>query len=355
MSHNVEHGNLSETDGLHEPKGVAAATSGDVYVADGAASGAFSALEGTEIASTGEAGGTKFLQEDGDNTCSWQGVDVATDVTGMGTGVGAFLATPSSANLITAVTDETGSGALAFATSPTLVTPVLGTPSSGTLTSCTGLPGDTGTTSTGEDKGRILVADGANAVGWQELVWKDMIGIITVRGTGPTAPSLTAYQGGNVDQFAFSSGDEVMLEFHMPHDYAPGTDIYIHAHWSHNGTAISGNCTWEYTHMYAKGHHQQIFPAEKVVSTTTATTDITTTPRYEHFIDEVQLSAATPGGTQIDSDDLEPDGLILVRVSLTALPTITGGSPNEPFLHFVDIHYQSNYIGTANKVPNFYA
>ena len=43
----------------------------------------------------------------------------------------------TSAQLATAVTDETGSGALVFATSPTLVTPVLGTPTSGTLSNCT--------------------------------------------------------------------------------------------------------------------------------------------------------------------------------------------------------------------------
>lgn len=47
-------------------------------------------------------------------------------ITGFGTGVAAWLATPSSANLATAVTDETGSGALVFANTPTLVTPVLG-------------------------------------------------------------------------------------------------------------------------------------------------------------------------------------------------------------------------------------
>jgi len=55
-----------------------------------------------------------------------------------------FLATPTSANLISAVTDETGTGALVFATSPTLVTPVLGTPASGTATNLTGLPISTG-------------------------------------------------------------------------------------------------------------------------------------------------------------------------------------------------------------------
>lgn len=41
-------------------------------------------------------------------------------VTGLGTGVGTWLATPSSANLATALTDETGSGACVFGTSPTI-------------------------------------------------------------------------------------------------------------------------------------------------------------------------------------------------------------------------------------------
>ena len=55
-----------------------------------------------------------------------------------GANVATFLATPSSANLAAAVTDETGSGALVFATSPTLVTPALGTPASGIMTNVSG-------------------------------------------------------------------------------------------------------------------------------------------------------------------------------------------------------------------------
>ncbi len=54
------------------------------------------------------------------------GLPISTGVSGLGTGVATFLATPSSANLASAVTDETGSGSLVFATSPTLVTPTLG-------------------------------------------------------------------------------------------------------------------------------------------------------------------------------------------------------------------------------------
>lgn len=50
-----------------------------------------------------------------------------------------FAAT-TSAQLAGVMSDETGTGALVFANTPTLVTPVLGTPTSGTLTNCTGLP-----------------------------------------------------------------------------------------------------------------------------------------------------------------------------------------------------------------------
>lgn len=60
------------------------------------------------------------------------------DLTGVGTGVATFLATPTSANLAAAITNETGSGALVFATSPTLVTPALGVATATRLTTAAG-------------------------------------------------------------------------------------------------------------------------------------------------------------------------------------------------------------------------
>jgi hypothetical protein len=53
------------------------------------------------------------------------GLPISTGVSGLGTGVATFLATPSSANLATALTDETGSGSAVFATSPTVNNPTI--------------------------------------------------------------------------------------------------------------------------------------------------------------------------------------------------------------------------------------
>ncbi len=47
------------------------------------------------------------------------GLPISTGVSGLGSNVATFLATPTSANLAAAVTDETGTGALVFAGSPT--------------------------------------------------------------------------------------------------------------------------------------------------------------------------------------------------------------------------------------------
>ena len=61
------------------------------------------------------------------------GLPISTGVDGLGSGVATFLATPSSANLAAALTDEAGSGTVAFTTSPTFTTPNIGVASGTSL------------------------------------------------------------------------------------------------------------------------------------------------------------------------------------------------------------------------------
>lgn len=79
----------------------------------------------------------------------------------------AQFAATTSLELKGVISDETGSGALVFATSPTLVTPALGTPSSGTLTNTSGLPLTTGITDDAGCTGSQLVRRNAGDTAWE--------------------------------------------------------------------------------------------------------------------------------------------------------------------------------------------
>lgn len=115
------------------------------------------------------------------------GLPISTGVSGLANGVSSFLVTPTSSNLANVVTDETGSGALVFGTSPTLTTPILGVASGASLAL-------TGTTpSTSNSTGAMTVAGGAGiggALNASSVTTSSLI-VPTITGGSGTTQTLT--------------------------------------------------------------------------------------------------------------------------------------------------------------------
>lgn len=116
------------------------ALKGDTYIVSvagkiGGASGKSVDVGDTYIASADNAGGTEASVG-----TSWFVMEHNLSGVALTSGTLAQFAATTSAQLAGVLSDETGSGSAVFATSPTLVTPALGTPSAVVLTNATGLP-----------------------------------------------------------------------------------------------------------------------------------------------------------------------------------------------------------------------
>lgn len=148
------------------------------------------AVEGSAILSTGETGGTKFLREDGDGTCSWQTVSGSGDVVGPASATDAVPALfDGTTGKLLKNSTPTGTGNPVLATSPTLVTPALGTPSSGTLTNCSGLPvaGIAASTSTAIGVGSVELGHASDTT-----LSRASAGVLAVEGNHVPAPASQA-------------------------------------------------------------------------------------------------------------------------------------------------------------------
>jgi len=120
------------------------------------------AITPTTVQLSGSVSGTTLLQSP---AVAGSSVVTFPSVTGtlaiIGNPLSQFAST-TSAQLAGVISDETGSGSLVFANTPTLVSPILGTPTSGNLSNCTGFPASGISGTLAAANGGTGVANGAS-------------------------------------------------------------------------------------------------------------------------------------------------------------------------------------------------
>jgi len=144
------------------------------------------------------------------------------NLTGAVTSVGnaASLGSFTSAQLATALTDETGSGASVFATSPTLVTPALGTPSSGVVTNLTGtasinINGTVGASTPSTGAFTTLSASGATILSGgtaNGVAYLNGSKVLTSGSAMTFDGTRLTVKGGNAGQFVIDNGGEQYVQ-----------------------------------------------------------------------------------------------------------------------------------------------
>lgn len=165
------------------------------------------------------------------------GLPISTGVSGLGTNVATFLATPSSANLAAAVTDETGSGALVFATGPTFANVAMNNTNISAIK-----------TATFNSQTTIATTTGAITVDWtsaQNQKQTEPTGTITYTFTAPAGPC-------HLQLLIDSDGTSTAQTVNWP-----GTVIWLNATWSgvNNKKAVI-NFWYDGTNYYAIGSNQ---------------------------------------------------------------------------------------------------
>lgn len=305
------------------------------------------------------------------------GLPITTGVSGLGTNVATFLATPTSANLIAAVTNETGTGALVFGTSPTLTTPVIASiVNTGTLT----LPTSTDTL-IGKATTDTLTNKTFNTASTGNVFQINGVGITAVTGTGSvvlaSSPALTNNVTHSYTQSSGTAATFIGLSSSLSRSTSSGTSDQNYAgqfQFTDNGTTTPTstsalNVQSTFSNSTNTSGFNSIFR-----TTLSVNNNLTAVDGYTSFsnvnsgtvgtYNAIHITAPTGAGTVTTKRALLTDagagfivctdGLQTVSTTVAALPAASAG--NKGTRLFVSDANSTTFLATAagggaNNVP----
>jgi hypothetical protein len=229
----------------------------------------------------------------------------------------------TSAELASKISDETGTGAVVFNTSPNLITPTIGDVGGGNYST--------------------FEADGTLVFNGNATVWNDLPPnpIIRSRLAVANNPTLTPFVG-NLEQYTFDVNDYVYDNFELMHDYKEESDLTFHVHWATNGLAATdAYVKWEVEYAVANRNDSA------------QNTFVAATPISEEFL----IPASTPDRTHysktigtISGTNLKIGAIITYRLRRIAS---TGAAPSaNPFGIQCGIHHIIDAVGSRTESTN---
>jgi hypothetical protein len=175
--------------------------------------------------------------------------------------------------------------------------------------------------------------------------WFDNVSQLFLRDTENSADPATFV--GNIALRRFIPGEmrEAFAEFHIPHTWKPGTDMFPHVHFTLLSSA-AGTVRWGFEYIFAQTHRSAgVIRYPETSQTIYIEQVVPAGSERIHFVAESEVG--------IPGEGLEVDGMMLVRLFRD------GAHPNDTFAQdvfgiTVDLHTEIDRYSTPFRFPPFY-
>jgi hypothetical protein len=174
--------------------------------------------------------------------------------------------------------------------------------------------------------------------------WFDIVGAAGSAGAGAAAPTITSYGVAPMRHELWVIGDYKTFYFHIPHEYATGTKIYPHVHWSAMTAAPNTAHTVQFdcTYQVGKSFSQSAFTSETTISLLDSPTGFA----FNEIVEASDAQAINLG------TGLDTDSIIYITVKRVTPASGTSYTGNV-IVSFVDLHTESDMVLTNEKAAPF--